>query len=76
MGVQRNFSRGATRYFAYPSYVADDALHMHVHKTLCPFYTITEISPATQGRNEGGMGGTIRRAPNHYAVAKSLWGVQ
>ena len=42
---------------------------MHVHKTLCPFYTITKMTPATQGRNEGGKGGTIPRASTHYRNA-------
>jgi len=76
MGVRRNFSRGGqTRYFAYPFHVADDAMQMHVHKTLCPFFTITKMPPAMQRRNEGGKGGTIPRAPNHYGDAKSLRGV-
>ena len=48
---------------------------MHVHKTLCPFYTITKMPPATQGRNEGGKRGTIPLVPNHYGGAKSLRGV-
>jgi len=57
MGVSKNFSRGGqTRCFAYPFHAADDAMQMHVHKTLCPFYTITKMPPAKQGRNEGGKG--------------------
>ena len=67
-GVRRNFSRGQTWYFAHPFYVADDAMQMHVHKTLCPFYAITKTPPATQGRNEVFKGGTIPRAPNHYGA--------
>jgi len=48
MGVRRNFSRGwQTRHFAYPFHVADDAMQMHVHTTLCPFYTTTKMPPAT-----------------------------
>jgi len=38
-GVRRIFSRGGKhRNFAYPFQVADDAMQMDVHKTLCPFY--------------------------------------
>ena len=44
--LQKLFQGGATRYFAYPFHVADDAVEMHVHKTL-----------ATQGRNKGWQGG-------------------
>jgi len=36
-GFRRNSSGEQTRYFVYPSHVADDAMQMHVHKTLCPF---------------------------------------
>jgi len=72
MDVRRNFSREEqTRYFAYPFHVADDTVQMHVHKTLCPFYTITKMTPATQGRNKGC---TIPLAPNDYWGAKSLRG--
>ena len=63
-GVRRNFSRGQARYFAYPLHVADDTMQMHVHKTLCPFYTITKMPPDT----EGAKGGTILRVPNHYGA--------
>jgi len=46
MGIRRNFSRGGqTRHFAYPFHFADDAMQMHVHKTLYPFYTITKMCP-------------------------------
>jgi len=69
MGVRRNFSKGQARYFAYPLYVADDTIQMHVHKTLCSFHTITKMPPATDGHNEGARGGTIPRAPNHYGGA-------
>jgi len=42
MGVLRFFSRGGQhRNFAYPFQVADDAVQMDVHKTLCPFYPIS-----------------------------------
>ena len=60
-----------TRYFAYPFHVADDTMQMHVHKTLCPFYTITKMLPATQGCNEGARGEQFAGlqitmgAPNH-----------
>jgi len=45
------FPGGESRYFAYPLHVADDAMQMHVHKTL------RKMPPATQGRNDGGQGG-------------------
>ena len=38
MDVRRNFSRGLRRNFAHTFQVADDAVQMDVHKTLCPFY--------------------------------------
>jgi len=41
MGVRRNFHRGQRRNFAYPFQLADDAIQMHVHKTLSPFYPIS-----------------------------------
>jgi len=50
------FPGGQARYFAYALHVADDTMPMHVHKTLCPFYTIAKMPPAKQGRNEGGKG--------------------
>jgi len=50
------FPGGQHRNFAYPFHVADDAMQLHVHKTLCPFYT-TKMPPAAQERNEGGKGG-------------------
>jgi len=53
MAVAETFPGGQTRYFAYPFHVADDAMQIHVHKTLCPFYTTTKMPPAMQGRNEG-----------------------
>jgi len=72
---QKFFQGGQTRYFAYPFHVADDAMQIHVHKTLCPFYTITKMPEGDKGhtipRNEGGK---IPRAPNHYGDAKSLQG--
>ena len=74
MDVRRNFSKGETRYFAHPFHVADDAMQMHVHKTFCPFYTITKMPHAAQGRNEGGKGGTIPQAPNHYGGANRCGG--
>jgi len=64
--VRRNFSRRGrqTRYFAHPFHVAEDTMQMHVYKKLCPFYTITKMPPATQGRNEG-----------HKSLgAEPLWG--
>ena len=74
-GVRRNFSMGGqARYFAYPFHAADDAMQRYVNKTLCPFYTIMKMPPVTQGRNEGGKGGTIHRAPYQYGGAKSLRG--
>jgi len=45
MGVRKNFSRGGQRRnFGDPFQVADDAMHMDVHKTLCPFYTTKKMS--------------------------------
>jgi len=44
-----------------------DTMSMHVHKTLCPFYTITKIPPATRGRDEGGKGG------HNSPGTESLW---
>jgi len=44
---QKFFQGEQTRHLAYPFHVADDAVQMHVHKTLCPFYTITKMPPAT-----------------------------
>jgi len=61
------FPGGATRYFAYPFHAADYAIQMRVHKTLCPFYTITKMPPATQGRNEW-----VQRGHNSPG-AESLW---
>jgi len=54
--ASEHLSRGEARYFAYPFHVVDDTMPVHVHKTLCSFYTITKIAPATQGRNEGWQG--------------------
>jgi len=42
MGVRRNFSEG--EHFADRFQVADDAMQMDFHKTLCPFY-ITKKMP-------------------------------
>jgi len=64
------FPAGETRYFAYPFHVADDTMPIHVHKTLCPFYTITKMPPATKGRNEEWQGG------HNSPGAESLWGRQ
>ena len=33
------------------------------------------VKSFSQGRNEGGLRGTISQAPNHYGGAESLWGV-
>ena len=43
--LQKFFQGGQTRHFAYPFHVADDAMKMHVHKTLYPFYTMTKMCP-------------------------------
>ena len=40
----------------YPFHVADDAVQTHVHKTLCPFYTITKMPPATLGETRRSRG--------------------
>jgi len=45
MVVRRKFSRGGQcQHFSHPFQVADDAMHMDVHKTLYPFYTAKKIS--------------------------------
>ena len=64
---QKLFQRGQARYFAYLLHVADDTMPMHVHKTLCPFYTIMKMSSATHGHNEGCKGA-------QFPCAKWLWG--
>ena len=53
----------------------------HSHQTVCCAqkkcfkHTIkTKILPPRQGRNDGGQGGTIPRAPNPYGGAEWLWG--
>jgi len=71
---QKPSQGGETRYFSYTFHVADDTVHMRVHKTLCPFYNITKMPHAAQGRNEGGKGSTIPWASNRYGGAKSLRG--
>jgi len=47
MNVGRIFSRGwvQRRYFAYPFEIADYAVQIDVHKTLCPFYTTKKSAP-------------------------------
>jgi len=41
MVVSRNFCKGQRRNLAYPFQVADDAMQMHVHKTLYSFYPVS-----------------------------------
>jgi len=40
---QKFFQGGQPQDFTYPVHVADDAMQMNVHKTLCPSYTITKM---------------------------------
>jgi len=35
------------RQFAYHFQIAHDAMQMYVHKTFCPFYTITKMPRVT-----------------------------
>ena len=65
MGDRRNFSRvGKLDILLILSMLLTiHTMSVHVHKTLCPFYTITKIPPATRGRDEGGRGGA--QFPGH-----------
>ena len=68
-GVRRNISRGGKLdiLLILSMLLTIHTMSMHVHKTLCPFYTITKIPPATRGRDEGGKGG------HNSPGTESLW---
>jgi len=44
---QKFFQGEQPRHFAYLVHVVDDAVQMHVHKTLCAFYTKTKLPRVT-----------------------------
>jgi len=44
---QKFFQEGKTWNFAHAFDAGDDTMRMHVHKTLCPFYTITKMPRVT-----------------------------
>jgi len=46
-GRPQKFFQGATSTFGYPFQVADNAMQMDVHKTLCPFKAAKEIPRVT-----------------------------
>ena len=53
MGARRNFTRrGQTRHFSYPFQFADDAMQMHIHKTLYPFYTPQRDCPMLRQQSQ------------------------
>jgi len=63
MGVRRNFSReGQRRHFVYPLQLADDAMQMDVHKTLCPLVHHKEKAPCYGGSHKNAFIGSNSQA--------------
>jgi len=68
-GVRRNVSRGASSIFCLSSPCCWRYNANARSQNALPFLHYNVNSPATQGRNEGGKGDTIPRAPNHFGDA-------